>query len=493
MTEEILINVTPQESRVAVLDHGVIEELHIERANHRGLVGNIYLGRVARVLPGMQSAFIEVGLDRAAFLHVADIWEYKNSVHAGEAVGKSGARPIETLLHEGQSLMVQVIKDPIGTKGARLSTQISLAGRLLVHLPQDSHIGISQRIEDEAERTLLKDSLTKLLPPDVPHGGFIIRTLAEKASERELARDVEYLTKLWSEIQARSSTAKPGSLLHQDLSLAERVLRDFANEDTQRVIVDSESVQHALLDFAARYSPTLAERVQLHQGTRPLFDMYGAEQEIERALHRRVDLKSGGYLIFDQTEALTTIDVNTGGFVGGRSFDDTIFKTNLEAAQSIARQLRLRNLGGIIIIDFIDMDLAEHRDAVLDALKTAISSDRTRLTINGFTQLGLVEMTRKRTRESLAHVLCEPCPTCQGRGEIKTAQTMCYEILREIVREAKQFNPREMRILAAPSVTDLFLEEESATLAQISQDIQRPVSLQPEPGYSQEQYDIVLL
>jgi ribonuclease G len=426
-------------------------------------------------------------------LHIADIWEHKNLAHTPDDSGKPAPKPIEHLIREGQSLMVQVIKDPIGTKGARLSTQISLAGRMLVHLPQDSHIGISQRIGDEAERALLKDSLTKLLPPDVPHGGFIIRTLAEKATERELARDVEYLTKLWADIETRSKTAKPGSLLHQDLSLSERVLRDFANEETQRVLVDNAHSQRGLIDFADRYSPVLAERVQLHQGARPLFDMYGVEAEIEKALHRRVDLKSGGYLIFDQTEALTTIDVNTGGFVGGRSFDDTIFKTNLEAAQSIARQLRLRNLGGIIIIDFIDMDLAEHRDAVLDALRTAVASDRTRLTINGFTQLGLVEMTRKRTRESLAHVICEPCPTCQGRGEIKTAQTMCYEILREVVREAKQFNPKEMRILAAPSVIDLFLEDESATLAQISQDIERTVSLQAEPAYSQEQYDIVLL
>jgi ribonuclease G len=493
MTEEILINVTPQETRVAVLDHGVIEELHIERTTHRGLVGNIYLGRVARVLPGMQSAFVEIGLDRAAFLHIADIWEYKNAAHSPDAPGKNAPKPIEHLIREGQSLMVQVIKDPIGTKGARLSTQISLAGRMLVHLPQDSHIGISQRIEDEAERTLLKDSLTKLLPPDAPHGGFIIRTLAEKATERELARDVEYLTKLWADIESRSKTTKSGTLLHQDLSLSERVLRDFANEETQRVLVDNAQSERALLDFAERYSPTLAERVQMHQGARPLFDMYGVEAEIEKALHRRVDLKSGGYLIFDQTEALTTIDVNTGGFVGGRSFDDTIFKTNLEAALAIARQLRLRNLGGIIIIDFIDMDLPEHRDAVLDALRTAVANDRTRLTINGFTHLGLVEMTRKRTRESLAHVLCEPCPTCQGRGEIKTAQSMCYEILRELMREAKQFNPREMKILAAPAVIELFLEDESAALAQISQDVGRPVSLQAEAGYSQEQYDIVLL
>jgi ribonuclease G len=489
MTEEILINVTPQETRVAVLDHGVIEELHIERASHRGLVGNIYLGRVARVLPGMQSAFVEIGLDRAAFLHVADIWEFKNAQHSPEHTPK----PIESILSEGQPLMVQVIKDPIGTKGARLSTQISLAGRLLVHLPQDSHIGISQRIEDETERALLKDTLTKLLPPNAPHGGFIIRTMAEKSTERELARDVDYLTMLWGDIQTRSKTVKSGSLLHQDLTLAERVLRDFASEETQRVLVDSTGAQSSMLEFASRYAPALTERVQLHQGARPLFDMYGVEQEIERALHRRVDLKSGGYVIIDQTEALTTIDVNTGGYVGVRSFDDTIFKTNLEAAQTIARQLRLRNLGGIIIIDFIDMDLVEHREAVLTALNQAIANDRTRLTVNGFTHLGLVEMTRKRTRESLAHILCESCPTCQGRGEIKTAQTVCYEILREVMRESKQFNPREFRILASKSVIDLLLDDESATLAQVSDEIAKPVSLQVETGYSQEQYDIVLL
>src|SRR5437764_655997 len=326
MSNEILINVTPQETRVAVLEQGVVQELHIERSSARGLVGNIYVGRVARVLPGMQSAFVEIGLERAAFLHIADIWEHRQNGHE--------TKPIERILHEGQSLLVQVIKDPIGTKGARLSTQVSLAGRLLVYLPQDSHIGISQRIEDE----------------------------------------------------------------------------------------------------------------------------------IEKALARRVDLKSGGYLIIDQTEAMTTIDVNTGGFVGGRSFDDTIFKTNLEAAQVIARQLRLRNLGGIIIIDFIDMENADHRSAVLAELNRALERDRTRLTVNGFTQLGLVEMTRKRTRESLAHVLCESCPICGGRGELKTAQTVCYEILREILREAKQFNAREFRILAAQPVIDLFLDEEADSL-----------------------------
>jgi ribonuclease G len=487
MSHEILINVTPQETRVAMLEQGVVQELHIERASARGLVGNICLGRVARVLPGMQSAFVEIGLERAAFLHIADIWEHRQNGHGG-----GDSRPIEKILHEGQSLLVQVIKDPIGTKGARLSTQVSLAGRLLVYLPQDSHIGISQRIEDEAERESLRGKL-QLLLPDGHTGGFIIRTMAETASEREMQTDIEYLTKLWNDLNARARDIPAPALLYQDLNLAQRVLRDMATEETSRIVVDSRETFTKMLEFAREYTPALSDRIAHHPGERPLFDLNRVEDEIEKALARRVDLKSGGYLIVDQTEAMTTIDVNTGGFVGGRSFDDTIFKTNLEAAQVIARQLRLRNLGGIIIIDFIDMENADHRNAVLAELNRALDRDRTRLTVNGFTQLGLVEMTRKRTRESLAHVLCETCMTCHGRGELKTAQTICYEILREILREAKQFNAREFRILAAQPVIDLFLDEESQSLAQLGDFIGKPISLQVESIYTQEQYDIVLI
>jgi ribonuclease G len=485
MAHEILINVTPQETRVAMLEQGVVQELHIERSSARGLVGNICLGRVVRVLPGMQSAFVEIGLERAAFLHIADIWEHRQN-------GQNDQRPIEKILHEGQSLLVQVIKDPIGTKGARLSTQVSLAGRLLVYLPQDSHIGISQRIEAEADREQLRDRLTQLLP-EGHAGGFIIRTMAETASEREMQTDIEYLTKLWRDLTVRSREVPAPTLLYQDLSLAQRVLRDMATDETTRILVDSRETHGRMAEFAAQYTPALSSRVEHYAGDRPLFDLGAVEDEIEKALGRRVDLKSGGYLIIDQTEALTTIDVNTGGFVGGRSFDDTIFKTNLEAAQVIARQLRLRNLGGIIIIDFIDMENADHRNAVLAELNKALEKDRTRLTVNGFTQLGLVEMTRKRTRESLAHVLCEPCAICHGRGELKTAQTVCYEILREIVRESKQFNAREFRILAAQSVIDMFLDEESQSLAQLGDFIGKPISLQVESVYSQEQYDIVLI
>src|SRR5512132_1915976 len=487
MSHEILINVTPQETRVAMLEQGVVQELHMERSSARGLVGNIYLGRVARVLPGMQSAFIEIGLERAAFLHIADIWEHRQNGHGG-----ADTRPIEKILHEGQTLLVQVIKDPIGTKGARLSTQVSLAGRLLVYLPQDSHIGISQRIEDEAERESLRGRLQQLLPEGLA-GGFIIRTMAETATERELQNDIEYLTKLWSDLTAKSGALPVPSLIYQDLNLAQRVLRDMATEESVRILVDSRETCQKMLDFAQQYTQTIVERINHYSGERPLFDLHGVEDEIEKALARRVDLKSGGYLIIDQTEAMTTIDVNTGGFVGGRSFDDTIFKTNLEAAQVIARQLRMRNLGGIIIIDFIDMDSEEHKNAVLNEFRKALARDRTRMTVNGFTQLGLVEMTRKRTRESLAHVLCEPCPVCEGRGELKTAQTVCYQILRELLREARQFDAREFRILASQQVIDMFLDEESQSLAVLSDFIGKPVSLQVESSYNQEQFDIVLM
>ena len=483
MNEQILINVTPQETRVALTEQGSVQELHIERDSSRGLVGNVYLGRVCRVLPGMQSAFVEIGLTRAAFLHVADIWSARNG---------GVERPIERILSEGQTLLVQVVKDPIGSKGARLSTQVSIAGRLLVYLPQDPHIGISQRIEDEAEREHLREKVHALIPAG-ESGGFIVRTVAETATDAELTADIEYLITLWKQIQVSATTAAPQELLYQDLSLATRVLRDFVSSNTDRIVVDSRETHQKLLEFATRYTPAALPVLEHYQGERPLFDLFAVEDEIERALARRVDLKSGGYVILDQTEALTTIDVNTGGFVSGRSFDDTIFKTNLEATQAIARQLRLRNLGGIIIVDFIDMDTQEHRDAVLAEFKKALSKDRTRITVNGFTQLGLVEMTRKRTRESLAHVLCEACPVCSGRGEMKTAQTICYEILREILRVDRQFSAKEYRILASQKVIDLFLDEESQGLTSLGDFIKKPISMQVETAYSQEQYDVILV
>ena len=483
MSEEILINVTPQETRIAMMENGVVQELQIERSSSLGLVGNVYRGVVCRVLPGMQSAFVEMGLQRAAFLHAGDIAE------CGIA---DVQRPIQEVLREGQSLMVQVIKEPIGTKGARLTTQISIAGRFLVYLPQQDHIGVSQRIENEAERELLRARLIRLLPEN-REGGYIIRTMSEAATDAELLADIDYLTKTWAHIRAKSTTAPERSLIFQDLNLSMRVLRDVLCADTEAVRIDSSETYQKLVDFANLYAITSLDKLVHYQGERPLFDLYNIEQEIEKAMSRKVELKSGGYLIFDQTEALTTVDVNTGSFVSGKNLSDTIFKTNLEAAQTIARQLRLRNLGGIIIIDFIDMDEDTQRETVLDELKKAVARDRARTGVNGFTPLGLVEMTRKRTRESLAHILCEPCATCKGRGEQKTAQTVCYEILRELLREARQFNARELRVLAAPKVIEMLLDEESQSLANLSDFIAKPISLQVEMQYGQETFDIVLM
>lgn len=494
MQEDLLINITPQETRVALVAQAAVQEIHVERTLERGLAGNVYLGRVARVLPGMQSAFIDIGLERAAFLHVADLWQRMSG--NGEArQAAPQAQPIEKLVFEGQSLLVQVIKDPIGAKGARLSTQVSLAGRLLVHLPQDNHIGVSQKIDDPALRDSLRQRLSALAQQHDPQGGmgFIVRTNAEEATDAELLEDITYLRKTWTALQNRVRTAQAPALLYQELSLAQRVLRDLVTEATRSIQVDSRENHERLHAFASEYMPGVVDRLQLYRGERPLFDLYNIDGEIEKALGRRVDLKSGGYLIIDQTEAMTTVDVNTGGYVGARNFDDTVFKTNLEAAQAIARQLRLRNLGGIILLDFIDMNSVQHRGAVLEELKKSLSRDKVKITVNGFSQLGLVEMTRKRTRESLAHLLCEPCPTCAGQGQVKTARTTCYDILREILREARQFNPKEFRILASNAVIDLLLEEESAHLAELSDFIGKPIALQVEPAYHQHQFDIVLL
>jgi ribonuclease G len=490
MNQDILINHTSHETRVAIVQQGSLQELQIERAATRGIVGNIYLGRVSRVLPGMQSAFVDIGLERAAFLHVADVWQARQA--GAQSSAHAATMPIEKVLFEGQNLMVQVVKDPLGTKGARLSTQISIAGRLLVHLPQDPHIGVSQRIGDEAGRVQLRQRVQRLLP-DGLKGGFIIRTSAEDASDDELRADIDYLHKRWQQILSVSGKTPSPALLYLDLSLTQRVLRDIADEGTSNILIDSLSELEALQQFARQYSPALTAKLRHYTGERPIFELHAIEQEVEKALGRRVDLKSGGTLIIDQTEALTTIDVNTGGFVGGRNFDETIFKTNLEAAHGIARQLRLRNLGGIIIIDFIDMASTEHRDAVLMELRKALARDRTKSAVNGFTSLGLVEMTRKRTRESLAHIVSEPCSVCDGKGHVKTARTICYEILREIQREATQFNPKEFRIVASQAVIDLFLEEEAQPLASLSAAIGKSVALQVETVYGQEQYDIVLI
>ena len=402
--------------------------------------------------------------------------------------------PIEKQVFEGQAIMVQVIKDPIGTKGARLSTQISLAGRLLVFLPQDDHVGVSQKIPS-AERDALRARLQALVGSKESGGGggFILRTNGEDSSDAELAEDIAYLRKTWARTKEAALRLPPMSLLLQDLDLLQRVLRDLVGDHTQSIRLDSMEQFQRLRAFGQEFMPAAAAKLQHYKGERPIFDLYAIDEEIARALGRRVDLKSGGYLIIDQTEALTTIDVNTGGFVGARNFDETIFKTNLEAAGAIARQLRLRNLGGIVIVDFIDMVQAAHQDAVLAEFRKHLARDRVKTTAGGFSPLGLLEMTRKRTRESLAHMLCEPCAACQGRGALKTARSVAYDILREILREARQFHPREFRVVAAPQVVELLLDEESPHLAGLSDFIGKPISLQAEAAMGQEQFDIVLL
>ena len=487
MSKEILINVTPQETRVAILENGVLLELYIERSRNKGLVGNIYKGRVCRVLPGMEAAFIEVGMERAAFLHVSDITPYSANKD------NNADRPtISSLLREGEDILVQVIKDPMGTKGARLTAHITIPSRYLVFMPNSNNVGVSTRIEGEEERDRLRDMLMKH-EDLMGDAGFIIRTAAESATHESMAQDILFLNKLWESIGENTRQTKAGNVVHEDLPLSLRVLRDMIDEDLEKIRVDSRETWRRMTDFSERYVSESNITIEHYPGERPIFDLYGVEDEIQKSLESKVHLKSGGYLIIDQTEAMTTIDVNTGAFVGHRNLEETIFKTNLEAAQAIARQLRLRNLGGIIILDFIDMVEEDHRRQVLRALEKALEKDHARTSVCEVSSLGLVEMTRKRTRESLEHILCEVCPTCSGRGSVKTAETVCYEIFREILREARQFDAKQLLVLAAQDVVDLLVDEESNSLAELEDFIDVPIRLQVEALYTQEQYDVVIM
>ncbi len=486
MSEEILINVTPRETRVAIVENGVLQEIFIERARRRGLVGNIYKGKVCRVLPGMQAAFVEIGLERAAFLHASDI-EQRDDALAADA---GGGKVISSLLREGQEICVQVIKDPLGTKGARLTTQVTIPSRYLVLIPNVGNVGISQKIESESERVRLRD-IIQLFMSEHEGGGYIARTAAEGASAEALRADMLFLRKLWLSISETLAASNAGELVYGDLPLTIRVMRDMLGDNIERVRIDSrESFQRAR-EFCERFMPGMQTQLEYYPGERPIFDIYAIEDEIQKALDRKVQLKSGGYLIIDQTEAMTTADVNTGGYVGHRNLEETIFKTNLEAAQTIARQLRLRNLGGIIIIDFIDMQDLEHKRQVLRMLEKCLERDHTKTHISEVSALGLVEMTRKRTSESLEHVMCEVCPTCNGRASLKTAETTCYEIFREILRASRQFEVQQLLVLASQEVVDLLLDEESASLAELEVFIGKPIRFQVETLYTQEQYDVV--
>ncbi len=484
MNEEILVNVTPMEARVAVVENGAAQDIHIERQASRGIVSNIYTGRVARVMPGMQAAFVDMGLDRSGFIHLSDVL----------GNGAAATERIADHLREGQLITVQVVKDPLGKKGARLTTQLSVSTRYLVYMPQSDHVGVSQRIEDLEERARLQEVLASAMDAEsMDCGGYILRTAAEGAGENEISADLRYLKRLWAVVSRRAEEAQSPQLVYEDLPLQLRTVRDLVRPGIQRVLIDSHENFVALRDFCLKYMPEVAGLVEHYAGERPIFDLHGVEEDLQRALARTVPLKSGGHLVIDQTEAMTTIDVNTGSFVGRKNQEETLFKTNMEAATVLARQLRLRNLGGIVIVDFIDMRDAEHRRQVHRSLEKAMSRDPARNKITGVSELGLVEMTRKRTRESLERMLCEDCPSCGGRGVIKSAETVCYEILREIMRDARAYETGGLLVLASPTVVERLLDDESQHVGELESFIGRSISFRAEPDYGQEQFDIVLL
>ena len=487
--EEILVNVTPREVRAALLENGVLQEIHIERAARRGLLNNIYKGRVCRVLPGMQAAFVDIGLERTAFLHASDI--APRSLPDGP---EPAAPPdIRELTREGDDLLVQVVKNPLGNKGARLSTFITLPSRFLVYLPHGKGVGISSRIEDEAEKERLRTITASVLAADEQTGGVIVRTAAEGADDAALRSDLEFLHKLWLVVQEQCRNAAVKALVHEDLALPIRVLRDLVTADVERILIDSEADFERMQSFSTTFLPQIEPRLELYTRRRPIFDLHGVEDEIKKALDRSIPLKSGGYVIFDQTEAMTTVDVNTGGYVGHRNLEETIFRTNLEAAVTIARQLRLRNLGGIIIIDFIDMEEEEHRKRVMQVLEQSMLRDHARRQITPVSPLGLVEMTRKRTRESLQHILCEDCPNCNGRGFVMTSATVCFEIFREIIRQHRQFKFDELLVLAHQDVIELLLTDEANGLSEMESQTGKAIRLQPESLYLRDQFDVVLV
>ncbi len=498
MREELLINATPRETRVAVVENGVLHELMLERSNQKGLVGNIYRGRVIRVLPGMQSAFIDIGIERAAFLHISELVEKskpesaETENHANDNSGKNGHdEDITKLLKPGQSILVQVTKDPLGSKGARLTTHITLASRYLVLMPKNPHIGISQRIESVDEKQRLKDLITRLTVDSSQ--GFIVRTAAEGIDDKKIQFEIKFLQKLWETIEQKIPDTKKSSIVHEDLSLMLRTIRDLDNNRIDDIRIDSRESFLKIQSFSKQFVPEITDRIHLYTGDRPIFELYNIEEEIQKALEREVQLKSGGYLVIDQTEAMTTIDVNTGAFVGHRNLEETIFKTNLEAAGALARQLRLRNLGGIIIVDFIDMHDDENKRQVLRNLEKHLLNDNARNQITEVSSLGLVEMTRQRTRESLEHLMCEPCPVCNERGSIKSVETVCLEILREILRTDRAYDAQKFLVMAAPQIVDIMQDEASYMIAELEEFIDKPVQLKTDPLYAQEQYDVVLM
>jgi len=503
MTKELVINTTSHETRVALLENGHIAELYIERSRERGIVGNIYRGRVIRVLPGMQAAFVDIGMEKAAFLYVADVLDEMEAVEhfiegsrrfpraASDENGEERPPlpPIEDLLQEGQEILVQVAKEPIGTKGARITSHISLPGRNLVYMPTVDHVGISRRIENEDERERLRHLIDVMRPAGT---GFIVRTAAESKSGEELKADMDYLVGLWEHISQHRADKGAPCLIHSDLDVTSKVLRDILTEDVNRIVVDSPVEHCKIVDFLDTFMPGHHFQVEKYQQDEPIFDAFGLEVEIARALGRKVWLKSGGYIIIEQTEALTAIDVNTGRFVGKHNLEDTILKTNLEAVREIAFQLRLRNIGGLIIIDFIDMEKEAHREKVHGALEETLKNDKAKTNILKISELGLVEMTRKRVRESIGRTLCEGCPYCDGKGYVKSRTTTAYEIFRELQREMRNAPGYRMTLMVHPDVAALLYDEERHGVEELEKRYEKQIAINARPGFHIEQFEIIV-
>jgi ribonuclease G len=541
--KQIILNCTPQETRVAILEGGALAEIHIERMKDRGIVGNVYKARVQRVLPGMQAAFVDVGFEKAAFLHASDLLHEDgelppmleddaeaqapaengttgdgnadadvadefadDTVDAEPAGGEEGPEgaapaervprrrqrvPIEEKLSRGQEILVQVSKEPMGTKGSRVTTYVSLAGRYLVFMPTTNHIGVSRRISDEQERKRLKELVSSLRPDE---GGFIVRTVCEGLSKKEIQADINFLTRTWSRIRQKAETVSAPAMLYYDMDQVQRTVRDLFSPEVGRLVVDSPREHQRILELLDTLAPRLKGRVELHEGTEPIFDSLGVESQIDKALERKVWLRSGGYLIIEHTEALTAIDVNTGRYVGRKNQEDTILRTNLEAAEEVVRQLRLRNIGGLIIIDFIDMEKAANRRQVSDALAEAVRlKDKAQTKILKISELGLVEMTRKRTRESLQQVLGAPCPHCEGLGYSKSPETVAYEVLRRLQREAAvHASATRLLVKTSQSVAGFLYDSESRMLDQLERTLGKKIIVKAQESFRPSQYEIVV-
>jgi len=492
---EILISATPGETRVAILEKSQVVELHLERARLRSVAGSIVKGRVTRVLPGMQAAFVDVGLEKAAFLYAGDYVENIESIEEDgeEPRGLGGARrapSIESLLHEGQEIVVQIAKEPIGSKGARITSHVSIAGRHLVLTPWAQRVGVSRRIDSDRERRRLREIVNRIRPQDL---GFIIRTAGEGTREADLEADVRYLTAVWDDVQIHKDQVRAPEALYQEPSLPLRVIRDFANSETKRIVVDSQQAYDEMKSFVDRFVADPKPRIKLYEGTVPIFDHFGTESQIEANLGRKVWLKSGGYLIIDQSEALTAIDVNTGRYVGRRDLEDTVLKTNLEAVREVVHQLRFRNIGGLIIIDLIDMESSENREKTFRALQDALRQDKARTNILKISELGLVEMTRKRTRENLVQMLCEPCSHCEGKGYLLSEESVAQKVLREIKKDVPRFCGRRIAVSVNRRVAERLLGVEKETLEALEHNLGREIEIRSRAEMHQEQFEITAL